>query len=74
MDAKAQPQFGTNYRRSCYDITTTDEDEEKNANGQISQIFHIVYEKCIFNFADLAEYLITEDCSFRKYSFFRSIF
>lgn len=54
--------------------TLTDDDEEKNANGQISQIFRVMYEKSLFNFADLAEYLITEEpelfTPLRKYAYF----
>lgn len=55
-------------------ISTTDEDEERTANGQISQIFRVIYDKGLYNFAELAEYLITEEpelfTPLRKYAYF----
>lgn len=54
--------------------TLTDDDEEKTANGQIGAIFRVMYDKQIFNFADLAEYLLTEEpelfTPLRKYAYF----
>lgn len=47
---------GFEYRR----YATTKEDEEKQAIGQMGEIFNIVEELRLYNFADLAEYLITE--------------
>ena len=61
---------GIDYKR----IITTDEDEDKNANGQIAQIMRHIYEKGLFNFAECAEYLLIEEpelfTALRKYAYF----
>ena len=55
-------------------MSTSDEDEERNANGQIGQILHIVYEYGIYNYADLADYLLQQQpelfTAYRKYAYF----
>lgn len=55
-------------------VATTDEDEERNANGQIAQIMSRIYDKGLYNFADLSEYLLCEEpelfTGLRKYAYF----
>lgn len=61
---------GLDYDKS----TMNDEDEDKNANGQIGNIIRIVYDKGLYNFAELAEYLLCEEPDLftylRKYAYF----
>lgn len=55
-------------------VTTTDEDENKQANGQIAKILNIMAENELYNFSVLADYLISEEpelfTTYRKYAYF----